>query len=236
MKVYYDLHIHTALSPCGNDDMTPNNIVNMAKIKELDVIAITDHNSCENTEACIYVGNKIGITVIPGMELQTKEDIHVVCLFKDLNRGLEFQDYVYKKLPRIKNKEDIFGTQLVLDSNDEIKKINSRFLLASADISFDEASYIVKYLSGAFIPAHIDRESFSVISSLGFIPDALPIRTLECPLPIKIESLIKKGLLHKNYRLISSSDAHDLGMIMERGNCLEVMENSAESIIDKLNS
>ncbi|MBQ2422676.1 MAG: PHP domain-containing protein, partial [Clostridia bacterium] len=84
MRLYYDLHIHSLLSPCGDNDMTPNNIVNMAKLNELDIIAITDHNSCKNCAAAIKVGNEVGITVVPGMELTTSEDIHVVCLFPDL--------------------------------------------------------------------------------------------------------------------------------------------------------
>lgn len=107
MKAYVDLHIHTALSPCGDEDMTPNNIVNMAKIKELDAIAITDHNSLENAAACMEVGKKYNLLVIPGMEVQTKEDVHVVCLFTNLDSALEFQKKIFASLPDMENNEEI---------------------------------------------------------------------------------------------------------------------------------
>lgn len=102
MRIYIDLHIHTALSPCGDEDMTPNNIVNMAKLKGIDAIAITDHNSCENAKACMQAGSKAGVLVIPGMEIQTREDVHALCLFKDIESALNFQEKVYSSLPKIK--------------------------------------------------------------------------------------------------------------------------------------
>ena len=179
MDIYADLHIHTALSPCGDNNMTPNNIVNMAKLKGLGVIAITDHNSCENVKSCISAASETNLIVIPGMELQTREDIHVVCLFNSIDKAYTFQDYVNKHLPNIKNRPDIFGEQIVFDKNDNIIGYNEKMLLTSTDISFDEAFEAVKNLNGVFIPAHVDRQSFSILYSLGFIPDYLPIKLLE---------------------------------------------------------
>ena len=120
MRLYYDLHIHSSLSPCGDNDMTPNNIVNMAKLNELDIIAITDHNSCKNCAAAIKVGNEVGVTVVPGMELTTSEDIHVVCLFPDLESAEAFDNYVCERLMKFPNEADIFGHQYIMDENDEI--------------------------------------------------------------------------------------------------------------------
>ncbi|SHE96639.1 PHP domain-containing protein [Caloramator proteoclasticus] len=221
MKLYYDFHIHTGLSPCADDDMTPNNIVNMAKIKELDVIAITDHNSCKNVEACLKVAEKVGMLVIPGMELQTKEEVHVLCLFKDLDSALCFQEFVYNRLPNIKNKPDIFGNQIIFNENDEIVGYEEKLLLNSADITIDEAFYRVKELGGQFIPAHIDKDTYSIISNLGFIPDYLDIKTLEYSSYEKINKLINSKLLKNTYILIKNSDAHNLGQISERENYIE---------------
>ena len=120
MKLYYDLHLHSCLSPCGDNDMTPYNLVNMAKIFGYDIIALTDHNSCKNCESAMKIGERIGITVVPGMELCTSEEIHNVCLFPALHTAMEFSDYIYSTLPPVKNKEKIFGEQLVMDCEDGI--------------------------------------------------------------------------------------------------------------------
>lgn len=215
MELYGDLHIHTALSPCGDRDMTPNNIVNMSRLKGLNVIAITDHNSCENVEACIGAALGTGLTVIPGMELQTKEDIHVVCLFNSMDSAYTFQEYVYKNLPDIKNRPDIFGEQILLDMEDNIIGYNDKMLLSSTEISFDGAFDEVKKLNGLFIPAHVDRDSYSVLYSLGFIPDYLNIKLLEYHSEENKELLIKRGMLSNEYRYIKSSDAHYLHQILE---------------------
>ncbi|WP_207639967.1 PHP domain-containing protein [Fervidicella metallireducens] len=231
-----DFHIHSALSPCGDNDMTPNNIINMAKLKGLDAIAITDHNSCENVAACVEVGIKNNIIVIPGMELQTKEDVHSLCLFKSVEDAMEFQNYVYSNLTYKLNKHDVFGQQLICDINDEIVGINERMLLLSSEISFDDAFYSVKELGGVFIPAHVDRDSYSVITSLGFIPDYLGIKCLEYNSEQKLRNLISSGIIKDNYKFIQSSDAHYLQDILESVFSIEVSEYSVKSILNYLNN
>ena len=234
MKIYTDFHIHTALSPCGDADMTPNNIVNMAIIKGLDAIAITDHNSAENALACMEVGKESGLLVIPGMELQTREEVHVVCLFPDIEAALIFQDYVYSKLPPLKNNEKLFGEQLVLDRNDEIVYHNDRLLLSSADMTLRDAFNKVDELNGAFIPAHIDRDAYGIINTLGFIPDVIQIRTLEYKSAEGLRRLINSGIVKDAYNFIHSSDAHYLQDISERQNEMEIDELTAINIINKL--
>ena len=234
MKIYTDFHIHTALSPCGDADMTPNNIVNMAIIKELDAIAITDHNSVENAAACMEVGKEHGLLVIPGMELQTREEVHVVCLFPDMESALAFQDYVYSKLLPLKNNEKLFGEQLVFDRDDEIVGHNDRLLLSSSDMTLRDAFNKVNELKGAFIPAHIDREAYGIINSLGFIPEDLPISTLEYKTEEGLKKLINSGIVSKNYNFIKSSDAHYLQDISERQNEMEIDELNTIRIINKL--
>ena len=118
--LYYDLHLHSCLSPCGDEDMTPANIVGMAAVKGLDVIALTDHNSCKNCPAAIYHGQKYGVIVIPGMELCTAEEVHVICLFPELEAALLFDRYVYDRLQAIENDERIFGRQQIMDETDKM--------------------------------------------------------------------------------------------------------------------
>jgi PHP family Zn ribbon phosphoesterase len=235
MKVYVDFHIHSALSPCGDEDMTPNNIVNMAMLKGLDAIAITDHNSCENAEACIEAGKRVGLIVIPGIELQTKEDIHIVCLFRNIYEAYIFQEYVFSHLPPIDNNENLFGAQLILDRDDNIIGKNPKLLLTSANITFDEAFFKVQELNGAFIPAHVDKESFSVISNIGFVPEYLPIGTLEYHSQNQLNSMIKRGIIKNYYNFIKSSDAHYLEQILEREFYLNLSEKNIDCILDSLN-
>jgi 3',5'-nucleoside bisphosphate phosphatase len=234
MILYADFHIHTALSPCGDADMTPNNIVNMSKLKGLDIIAITDHNSIENVASCMEVGRKAGLTVIPGMELQTKEEVHVLCLFSAYSKAVEFQEFVYAKLPNMKNNERIFGEQFIIDEFDNIVGKNERLLLTSTNISIDEAFYEVKRLGGVLIPAHIDKSANGIISNLGFIPDYLGIRSLEYRSLEKINRFIISGLLSNKYNFIKSSDAHYLVDILEQENPLDFPSGDIEAIINKL--
>lgn len=234
MDIYTDLHIHTALSPCGDEDMTPNNIVNMALLKGLDAIAITDHNSVENALPCMKVGMENGLLVIPGMELQTKEEVHVVCLFPDFESALIFQEYVYSKLPPLKNNESLFGEQIIFNENDEVVRHTSRLLLASADLTLNDAFYKVNELNGAFIPAHIDRDAYGIISALGFIPEDLPVHTLEYKSVEGLKKLLDAKIISKNYNFIQSSDAHYLQDISERQNKINVDELKTINIINKL--
>ncbi|MGE5628505.1 MAG: PHP domain-containing protein [Solirubrobacterales bacterium] len=234
MKIYTDFHIHTALSPCGDNDMTPNNIVNMSKIKGLDVIAITDHNSCENVPACIEAGKEIDLLVIPGMELQTREDVHVVCLFPDLESAMEFQELVYSKLPPLKNNENLFGEQLVFDKEDNVVSHNERLLLTASDLTLNDAFQKINELNGAFIPAHIDRDNFGIIYTLGFIPENLTMSTLEYSSKDKLKKLLACGMVGNNYKFIHSSDAHYLENILEQENEMEIDELKVRNIINKL--
>lgn len=234
MEAFVDLHIHTGLSPCGDKDMTPNNIVNMALIKGLDAIAITDHNSCGNVASCMEVGKRRGLLVIPGMELQTREDIHAICLFPFLENAMLFQENVYSSLPGMKNRSDIFGEQILYDSEDNISGYHQEMLLNSSAISYDDAYKAVDELGGVFIPAHVDRNSYSVISSLGFMPEYLPTKTVEYSSWDATVKLIEKGLINTGHQFIHSSDAHYLWDILEKVTYITCSTLSALSIVSSL--
>ena len=210
MNVKYDFHIHTALSSCALEEMSPNNIVNMALLNELDVIAITDHNSCGNVQSVITVAQKLGLLVIPGMEVETREEIHVVCLFETVEASKLMQNYVYDSLPKKKNKPSILGRQLLFDAEDNIIAEEERLLSFATTITLEQLIQKTKDLGGVAIPAHIDRPSYSLISNLGFIPPNLPIHCLEISQYAEYNKYIEK---YKEHIILQSSDAHELGFI-----------------------
>lgn len=236
MKLAYDFHIHTALSPCGDSDMTPNNIINMAKLKNLDAIAITDHNSTANCEACIEVASGENIIVIPGVELQTKEEIHMLCLFKDLKSTSDFQQIIDSRFNSNINNSDIFGKQLVFDKNDQIIREEKNMLISALNITLKEVCGMVIKYGGIILPAHVDRASYSIISNLGFIPKELPLKNIELSNYCNINKFLTNHTQLKRYRILRNSDAHDLQNIMERENFIEVKDANIDCIFETLNS
>lgn len=234
IPLYYDLHLHSCLSPCGDDDMTPANIVGMAALKGLDVIALTDHNSCKNCPAAMHYGEEYGITVIPGMELTTAEEVHVVCLFPTLEDAMSFDTYIYDHILPIKNREEIFGKQLIMDKNDQVTGHVDRLLISATDISFDQTFQLVESYHGIAYPAHIDKSTTSLLSNLGFVP---PDSTFTCAEIHTFEHLhrIQKDhpyFLHCN--MISSSDAHYLEDIHEPYYQIHVKSREIIHILDAL--
>lgn len=232
MKCWYDFHIHTALSPCGDDDMTPNNIANMAYIKGLDAIAITDHNSVRNVKAVMDVGKTIGLTVIPGMEIETCEEIHVVALFPNLESAETAGEQILEHLPKMENRADIFGRQLIMDSNDTVVGEEKQMLLTATDLDIFQVFDLVKSLGGIAFPAHVDRHSYSVLSNLGFIPNELDTKFIEFSKgATEIDEYIKNKNLEK-YRRVTNSDAHYLEDISEQLHSIDVDNTSIEKIMD----
>ena len=215
LKLYYDLHIHSCLSPCGDDDMLPSNIVGMAALKGLDVIALTDHNSCKNCPAVMELAKEYGITAIPGMELTTSEEVHVVCLFPSLEKAMSFDSFVHEKLTPIKNDEKIFGKQQICDKDDIITGTEEFLLINATEINFDEVFDVVSEFGGIMIPAHIDKSANSLISNLGFIPPDSRFACAEVKHTGFLDKLTKQHGYLKNCKIISDSDAHYLENINE---------------------
>ncbi|MBE6632307.1 MAG: PHP domain-containing protein [Ruminococcaceae bacterium] len=165
----YDLHIHSCLSPCGDDDMTPANIAGMAHIKGLDVAALTDHNTCKNCPAFFEACEYYGVVPVAGMELTTAEDIHMIALFPELSSAMNFSAEIEKHMFRIKNDPDIFGRQLILDCEDRIIGEEENLLVNATDLDVDSAVNLCKSLGGIMYPAHIDRNSNGMAAILGGI-------------------------------------------------------------------
>jgi histidinol phosphatase-like PHP family hydrolase len=225
MKINYDLHIHSALSPCADDDMTPVNIVGFAHLSGLDMIAVADHNAIGNVEVAIKAGEKYGVTVVPAIELQTEEDIHILCLFKTYHALKNFFESI--TFVELQNRPEIFGNQLLFDEDNIVVGREMRLLVAGAKISVGEIKARVEAFGGAAVPAHIDREANGILSILGAIPEEFSALELSN----SVSAAYRKA--YGNYRLIIDSDAHTLNGI--KGNIIELPECTPKALIDYLN-
>ena len=226
MKLFYDLHIHSALSPCGDNDMTPNNIVNMSILKGLDVIAVSDHNSIKNLYAVLEVAKETDLIVIPAMEVETSENVHMLTLFKDIQSAEIVYNQIYNLLPEFKNDVQAFGEQLILDNNDCVVGQEEKLLVNSCLIDISDLVSLVRKNGGVVIPAHIDRSSYSVLSNLGAVPD-LDFKFLELSKNANADMYKYLG-----YSFIRNSDAHYLYDIFEAENYIECADKSVSSILE----
>lgn len=226
MLVKYDLHIHSALSPCADDDMTPANIVGLAALNGLDMVAIADHNAIANVQVAVDVGNAYGVTVVPAIELQTAEDIHVLCLFKTVDALQDFYDQI-TFLP-LQNNAEIFGNQLIMDEDDNVIATESRMLLVASGISVDELPYLCHKHGGIAIAAHIDREENGMVQILGSVTQGYGVVEYS----YHANSLFRSH--YSQYAYVINSDAHTLADIGKAGASMELQQNTAACLIDTL--
>ena len=220
-KYYYDLHIHSCLSPCASDDNTPNNIAGMATLCGLDIVALTDHNTCKNCPAFFEAAKRYGITPVAGMELTTAEDIHVICLFENLENAMAFDEEIDKRRIKIKNKTDIFGNQYILDGADNIIGEDENLLSNATTISLEEVPELVNGFGGISYPAHIDRQSNGVIEVLGTFPETPHFDIVEINRREKVDEYVEKYSLFDK-KVIISSDAHYLENMRDKENYFEL--------------
>lgn len=228
----YDFHIHSCLSPCGDNDMTPNNLVQMALLSGCEVIALTDHNTCRNTPAAVEAGARNGLLVIPGMELCTSEEAHVVCLFETLEGALEFDRYVYDHMPHVPNRPEIFGEQRILNGEDELVGMEENLLLVSSFISVDQVVALVREYGGVAFPAHVNRDSYSVIASLGALPPEAHFTAAEVTRDCDLEQFRKLHSELEDLRIFRDSDAHYLETLAEEPWNLSLREKSVSGVLD----
>ena len=212
---FYDLHIHSCLSPCADDDMTPNNIAGMATLKGLQILALTDHNSCKNCPAFFEACRRNGIVPIAGMELSTAEDIHLICLFETLEAAMAFDREIEAHLPPIKNRADIFGNQLVLDGEDQQIGSEDRLLISATDLWIRDALDLARSYGAHVHPAHIDRESNGIVSILGDIPSEYGFGIFEFNDAGSVDSYRERFSGIGEDSVLVCSDAHHLWDINE---------------------
>lgn len=209
MRIYRaELHVHTVLSPCAQVESIPPLIVRSAVERGIDIIAISDHNAMDNIASVTAAAAGTNLTVLPGVELQTREEVHMLCLFDDLNTALRFQSAIDDTLPGLANDPQYFGEQYVVDETGDFVREDPRLLLASTTFSLEEAAEAVHALGGLAIPAHIDRKAFGLIPSLGFIPPDLCVDALEISRRLLPEEAIRQYPMIGAYPLLLGGDAH----------------------------
>ncbi len=221
-RYYYDLHIHSCLSPCADNDMTPANIAGTATLAGIQIMALTDHNSVKNCPAFFKACKKYGVIPVAGMELTTAEDIHVVCLFEDLDSAMAFGEEVDSRRVLIPNRVDIFGDQRIMDEEENIIGLEENMLPNATEITVDEAPGIVEKYRGVCYPAHIDRQANGIIATLGTFPDYPPFSCAELHDKEKIPPHLEKFPILRDKRIVVSSDAHYLWDIRDADAQLEI--------------
>lgn len=232
MRLFFDLHLHSCLSPCASEDMTPANLAAMCALAGLNVAALTDHNSAKNCAAFMQAAERHGLLAIPGMELCTREEVHVVCLFPELEKAEAFSDHIARLLPAIPNNPAVFGTQILMDSEDTVLGEESLLLAGAADISLYDVPELVEAYGGIAYPAHIDRQANSLLSQLGIWDPELnfPIAevSLHCP-----SNLFERRDL-RNLRHISACDAHYLHQIPDAFQGMNVSNATPQAVLEWL--
>ena len=234
MRFYYDFHIHSCLSPCAENDMTPCNLVNMAALLGYDIIALTDHNSSGACRTAMQVGEQAGVVVVPGMELCTAEEVHNVCLFPDIDSAEAFSAYIKTTVPPVKNRPKIFGQQYYTDIEDNIIGEEEILLLTASGVTQTQLPDLIKEYGGVAYPAHIDRDSHSVISNLGWLDAQMGFINAEIYDAAKTEDLKKKYPDLNKMRILHSSDAHSLERMREREHTIELPECTPQALIRTL--
>lgn len=227
-RYYYDLHLHSCLSACADNDMTPYNIAGMAKISGLDIVALTDHNSTANCPAFFRACEEYGLTALGGMELTTSEDIHAVCLFPTLEDTMAFGEEIDAHRTKIKNKKAIFGEQYLIGDDDEVIGEDEYLLSVATDISIEDVAEYVSRHHGFCYPAHIDRDSYSVTAVLGTFPLHLPFSIFELHDGKREAEFRERYGLGDKY-MICSSDAHTLDGIRDGEYFIEMEEEFSDA-------
>lgn len=228
-KLFCDLHIHSCLSPCGDDDNTPANICGMAALKGLQMIAITDHNAAGNLPAAQELADAYGLLLIPGMEITTSEEVHLLGYFPDVPTAVDFGEFLRGHLPPKRNKPSLFGNQRVMDADDNQIREEDALLIGATDLSLSRLTGLVREWGGVPVPAHINRGSNGLLVNLGFIPPDLDFPTVEVWRALPCSHSAQAGRL-----VLHSSDAHYLGDILEPEITLELPERSVAAFLERL--
>lgn len=234
MKIAFDFHLHSCLSPCGDADNTPANIAGMCALAGIQAVALTDHNTVGNCGAFLKAAQEHGLIALPGMELTTMEEVHVVCLFPDLAAAQAFGDVVYERLPLFPNDVRIFGPQVLMDEADNVLGEEARMLAGATTIGIYDVAALVGSFGGFAYPAHIDRNSFSVISNLGLWDAGLGFSLAEVSRKCPAGFMDRPDL--RGLPTLTASDAHYLDQIADADQALEAEDATPQAILEALSA
>ena len=230
----FDFHLHSCLSPCAGDDMTPADLAAMCALAGYDAVALTDHNSVDNCPAFCRAAEERGLLALPGMELTCAEEVHVISLFPDLKQAAAFGALVRRALPREPNRPEYFGRQLVMDAEDHLIREETALLSGATAIPVAQVSALVGHFGGVAYPAHIDRPAFSLLSNLGlWMPEAsFPAAelSLHCP-----PGFTRRPDL-RGVPFLTGCDAHFLTEIPDPSQSLLLAHKTPQAVIDVLRS
>ena len=210
--IHADLHIHTCLSPCAELEMSPRGIVNEAVNKGIDMIAVCDHNSAENVAAVMEASRQTSLTVLPGMEITSREEVHVLGIFNTPDEAIRMQELVYEHLEG-ENDAETFGMQVVVEANGTVAGFCNKLLIGATDLSLEHVVRAIHTHDGLAVAAHIDREGFGILGQLGFIPPDLPLDALEVSAKMSLKDATTAFAEYGGYPFVRSSDAHNLDAI-----------------------
>lgn len=229
MKVPVDLHIHSCLSPCADDDMTPNNIAGMAQIAGIAIIAVTDHNNAANLPAVAKCAEAYGVGLLPGIEVTTREDTHCLCYFGDVEAAVRFGATCESRLTNILNVPKLFGNQYIMNEDDEVVGSVEKLLINSTSFSIDELHRECHAVGGVVVPAHINRGGNGILQTLGFLPKSPRFAALEVSrtAPAPLCDLL-------GYHILNSSDAHRLTAMTEPAQYLDLEGASVSALFGLL--
>ncbi len=227
-KFTADIHIHTVLSPCGDLEMSPVNIVRRAKEQKLDIIGITDHNATGHNQVVAELAGREDIMVLMGTEVNTREEVHCLVFFENWEILNDFQVFLDNHLPVVNNRPELFGYQVEVDEHENIIRTEERLLISALHAGLDEIAEKTRQLKGICIPAHIDKAKNSIFSQLGFIPanfsyDALEISGQNCASAVHLPGI-------QDATLVRNSDAHYLQDIGTNKMCFHLEERSFNEI------
>ena len=227
MNFFADLHIHSCLSPCGDNDMTPGNILGMAVVKGLETVAISDHNAARNLPAAEKIAAAYGLLLVPAIEITTSEEVHMLGYFPDVQTAVDFGEMLKIHLPPKKSKPAFFGEQLGMNEDDEVIDHEDALLIGATDLSLEDCAAKVREVGGVPVPAHINRGSNGLLVNLGMMPPSPTFTTVEVwrHLPCPLEPMENKHVLH-------SSDAHYLQDIQEPEFSLRLPEKSVAALLE----
>ena len=227
--MYYDLHLHSCLSPCASEDMTPYNMAAMCALAGLQVVAITDHNSAGNARAFCQAAEEFGLLALAGMELCTAEEVHVICLFSTVEQAEACSLYIHRTI-LFQNDPAIFGRQLLMDARETVLGEESTMLIAASGVGIYDVPALMKQYGGVAFPAHIDKATFSLISNLGFYDPAMGFARVEYSPHRPADFFLQHPNL-QDMPALYNSDAHALNQIQDAHHSMHLEERSAEAVL-----